>query len=412
MAGSFATPSRFRWLLYTVVALVLGVAVWYFAFRAKPQERRWVQPEWAGKGWPPRVPVRAVVAETQDLAVHLKAIGSVTPLNTVVVRSRVEGQLLRVAFAEGQRVEKGQLLAEVDPAPFRIRVAQAEGQLRQTQARLSTARSDAERLRELHGRNLVTAQELELQEALVAEREGAVAASQAQVDDARLQLAYTQIVAPITGRVGLRRVDPGNLVRESDANGLVAITQVTPIAVSFTVPEVELQKVLDPLRAGEALRVEAWDRSEKTVLADGVLKTVDNQIDTATGTLRLKAEFPNADERLFPNQFVNVRLRVRTLEQAIVIPSAAVQFGARGTYVYVVDAQKKATIRDVVLGPVEGTHQAVSQGLNPGDLVVLEGLDRLREGSEVVLVTDAPAGSVAGAGQPSAGTSTTAAAKP
>ncbi len=397
MSGLTPSRSRFRWLIYTAVALVLGTAVWYFAFRAKPERQQWTQPAWAGKEWPPLVPVRAVAAKPQELAVHLKAIGTVTPLNTVVVRSRVEGQLVRVAFQEGQRVERGQLLAEVDPAPFKIRVAQAEGQLRQTQARLSSARSDVERLRELHGRKLVTAQELELQEALVAEREGAVAASQAQVDDARLQLEYTRIVAPIAGRVGLRRVDPGNLVRESDANGIVAITQTAPISVSFTIPEVELPKVLEPHRSGEALAVEAWDRSETNVLARGLLKTVDNQIDTATGTLRLKADFTNTDERLFPNQFVNVRLRVRTLENALVIPSAAVQFGARGTYVYVINGEKKATIRDVVLGPVEGSQQAVTKGLNPGDLVVLEGLDRLREGSGVVLVDDAPTAAVAGA---------------
>ena len=344
-----------------------------------------VQPAWAGKGWPQRIPVRTVAAAAKNLPVHLKAIGTVTPLNTVIVRSRVEGQLQRVAFEEGQRVEQGQLLAEIDASSFKIQVAQAEGQLQQTIARLNSAKSDLERIQELHARNLVTNQELDLQQALVAEREGAAVASQAQVDNARLQLAYTRIEAPITGRVGLRRMDPGNLVRQGDSTGLVMITQTRPIAVSFTVPEVDLPKVLEPLRAGEALSVEAWDRTESTVLAEGVLKTIDNQIDTATGTLRLKAEFPNENERLFPNQFVNVRLRVRTMEDAIVIPSAAVQFGARGTYVYIVDGEKKAQVRDVVLGPVEGTEQAVLKGLEPGDAVVLEGLDRLREGSEVVV---------------------------
>jgi multidrug efflux system membrane fusion protein len=326
-----------------------------------------------------------VIAESKDLPVYLKAIGTVTALNSVTVRSRVDGQLLRLAFEEGQRVERGQLLAEIDPAPYRIALAQAEGQLKQNVARLDTARSDLERIQNLHTQNLVTTQQLEVQQALVAEREGAVAADQAIVDEARLQLTYTRIEAPIEGRVGLRRIDPGNLVRESDANGIVVITQTKPIFVSFTIPEVDLQAVLEPFRAGEALVVEAWNRSESAILATGVLKTVDNQIDIATGTLRLKAEYPNEDERLFPNQFVNVRMQVRTLRDAIVIPSAAVQFGSRGTYVYIVNEENKAMLRDVVLGPTAGTEQAISKGLQPGEAVVLEGLDRLREGSGVVV---------------------------
>jgi multidrug efflux system membrane fusion protein len=324
----------------------------------------------------------------KDLPVHLKAIGTVTPLNSVVVRSRVDGLLSRIAFEEGQRVERDQVLAEIDPAPYKIALDQAEGQLKQNVARLESARSDLERIQNLHTQNLVTQQQLEVQQALVLEREGAVAADQAMVDEARLQLEYTRVKAPIAGRVGLRRIDAGNLVRESDANGIVVITQTRPITVSFTIPEVDLQSVLDPFRAGEVLAVEAWNRSETSVLATGFLKTVDNQIDIATGTLRLKAEFTNEDERLFPNQFVNVRMRVRTLDDTIVIPSAAVQFGSRGTYVYVIDAEKKATIRDVVLGPTTGTEQAITKGLNAGDAVVLEGLDRLREGRGVVIAND------------------------
>lgn len=388
MSESPSSRSRARWFLYGAVALVIGFSVWYFAFRAPPARNRYPQPEWAGKEYPPLIPVRTATARLHDLPVHLKAIGTVTPLNTVTVRSRVDGQLLRVAFEEGQRVERGQLLAEIDPAPYRILLAQAEGRLKQSAAQLESARSDLERIVNLHQQNLVTNQQLEIQQALVAEREGAVASVQGQVDDARLQLNYTRIEAPISGRVGFRRVDAGNLVREGDANGLAVITQNRPITVSFTIPEVELQSVLDPYRAGETMTVEAWDRSETAVLATGVLSTVDNQIETATGTLRLKAEFTNDDERLFPNQFVNVRMRVRTLEQAVVIPSAAVQFGSRGTYVYIVDAEQKATVRDVVLGPTEGAHQAVTKGLKPGDAVVLEGLDRLREGSRVIVSND------------------------
>lgn len=386
-----ATPprSRARWFLYLVVAICLAAATWYFAFRAPVERKRPLQPAWAGSGkGQPLIPVRTVVAKSQPLPVHVKAIGTVTASNTVTVKSRVDGQLLRVAFEEGQRVERGELLAEIDPAPYRIRLAQAEGQLQQNQAQLESARSDLERIQKLHEQNLVTNQQLEVQQALVAQRSGAVAANQAQVDDARLQLAYTRVEAPISGRVGLRAVDAGNLVRQSDPNGLAAITQTRPISVVFTIPEVELAKVLEPFRAGETLTVEALDRSESKVLAKGRLKTLDNQIDIATGTLRLKAEFANDNELLFPNQFVNVRMHVRTLDDAIVIPAAAVQFGSRGTYVYVVDATNIARVRDVVLGPNDGTLQAVTKGLSAGDSVVLEGLDRLRDGRGVVVANE------------------------
>jgi multidrug efflux system membrane fusion protein len=342
------------------------------------------------------------VAERRDLPVHLKAIGTVTPLNTVVVRSRVEGQLMRVLFKEGQRVEKGDLLAEIDPAPYRIRLAQAEAQLKQNLAQVQTARNDLQRVRQLHSQALVTQQELEAQQALVSQREAASAADQAAADEARLQLAYTRIEAPISGRVGLRQIDVGNLIRPGDANGLIVITQTRPIAVMFTVPEIDLTKVLEPLRAGEELVAEAWDRSEQNLIASGILRTVDNQIDLATGTLRLKAEFPNEDDRLFPNQFVNVRLRVRVLRDVIVVPAAAIQFGSRGTYVYTVNEQFVATIREVTLGPSDGTWQAVTKGLAPGERVVLEGLDRLRDGRGVTLVDEG--GRVEGTAAPSVGT--------
>ncbi len=389
MSDSSTSRSRARrYFLYAAVVIGLSWATWYFAFRAKPERTRYPQPAWAGTQYPLRVPVRTVAVKLQDLPVHLKAIGTVTPLNTVTVRSRVDGLLLRIAFEEGQRVEQGDLLAEIDPAPYRIRLAQVEGQLQQNAARLASAKSDLERIRNLHTQNLVTNQQLEVQEALVAENEGGLASNQAQVDDARLQLDYTRVVAPVAGRVGLRRVDAGNLVRENDSAGIVVITQTRPISVTFTIPEVDLAAVFEPFRAGEKMTVEAWNRNETAVLATGMLKTVDNQIDIATGTLRLKAEFTNEDEKLFPNQFVNVRMRVRTIGQAVVIPSAAVQFGSRGTYVYIVDENQKAAIRDVVLGPSEGTQQAIVKGLKAGDAVVLEGLDRLREGSNVVIAND------------------------
>jgi len=386
------TPSsRRRWVLYLVGVVLLAGAVWYFAQRPKSSGGGWggANPAWAGNGpGGPAMPVRVARTERRDLSVYLKSIGTVTPLNTVTVRSRVDGQLLRLAFTEGQRVEAGQLLAEIDPEPYRIALAEAEGRQRQNVAQLETAQADLARLRTLFARNLVTSQEMEAQQALVRQREGALAADEAAVAEARLQLAYTRIEAPIAGRSGLRRVDAGNLVRANDANGLVVITQTQPIAVMFTVPEADLARVLEPVRAGEQLEVEAWDRSEQTLIARGQLKTVDNQIDLATGTVRLRAEFANEDEKLFPNQFVNVRLRVRTLREALVIPAAAVQHGSRGTYVYIVNAENRATVRDLELGPTEGADQAVRRGLEAGDAVVLEGIDRLREGRPVVVVDE------------------------
>jgi multidrug efflux system membrane fusion protein len=262
-----------------------------------------------------------------------------------------------------------------------------EGQLRQSESQARTAQSDLERFKQLHAQTLISSQQLEGQQALVSERLGVLAAEQAQVEDARRQLAYTRIEAPIAGRLGLRQVDAGNLVRPGEAGGLVVITQTRPISVMFTIPELDLQKVIEPLRAGEVLTVEAWDRGENVVLATGALRTVDNQIDLATGTLRLKAEFPNTDERLFPNQFVNVRLRVRTLKDAVVIPAVGVQFGSRGPYAFVVGAENKVAVRDLVLGPVDGAMQAVIKGISPGELVVTEGVDRLREGRPVTIIS-------------------------
>jgi multidrug efflux system membrane fusion protein len=395
MSASSAPPSSRRWLIYGSVALVLALGVWYAASRG-PSESAGNRNRWNVRAGNQAVPVRAEVARLEPFAVYLKSIGTVTPLNTVTVRSRVDGQLQRIAFAEGQRVERGDLLAEIDPATYRIRLAQTEGQQQQNAAQVQTARSDLQRFEQLFAQNLITRQELELQQALVASREGALAATQAQVETARLELSYTRIAAPISGRLGLRQVDPGNLIRAGDSNGLVVITQTAPISVLFTVPEADLQQVLDGLRAGDALVVEAWDRNERGLLATGSLRTVDNQINVATGTLRLRAEFANADDRLFPNQFVNMRLRVLTLPSAIVIPSAAVQFGSRGTYVYVVNERSEAKVRDVVLGPANAMLQTITSGIQAGERVVLEGIDRLRDGRLVTLIdesaTAAPAG--------------------
>lgn len=377
--------SPFRsWLLYGAAIAVFGLGVWYFGFRTE-LPKMGVNP-WRSRGGNQPAPVRAVEATKTSLPVHLRAIGTVTPLNTVIVRSRVEGQLLRVHFEEGQQVQEGSLLAEVDPLPYKLKLAQAEAKQRSDAAQLQNARADLERTKLLFAQNLVTQQQLEAQQALVADREGVLAADQSLVEDARRQLDYTRIESPISGRLGLRQMDAGNVVRPTDPSGIVVITRLKPINVLFTVPEIDLQKVLEPLRAGQTLSVEAWDRGENALLASGILRTIDNQIDLATGTLRLKAEFDNADEKLFPNQFVNVRLRVKVIEDAVIIPSAAVQFGSRGTYVYVVDAEGKARVRDVVLGPSDSARQSVAKGLEVGEKVILEGLDRLRDGRPVSLL--------------------------
>jgi len=339
---------------------------------------------WGGSGGPrPATPVRVVTAAQEDLTLRLKALGTVTPLNTVTVRPRVEGELLRIAFDEGQQVEAGQLLAEIDPEPFRIRLAQAQGQQQQNLAELDNARRQLQRYTDLQAGSFVSAQDLSDQQARVRQFEGRRDSDQAAVDEARLQLQYTRITAPVAGRVGLRAVDVGNMIRTGDE--IVTITQTHPISVLFTIPEQELPAVIAATREGPALAVEAWDRGERQLVARGRLASVDNRIDTDTGTVRLRALFDNVGDVLFPNQFVNVRLDV-SRRRALVIPDAAVQFGNTGTYVYVIDDELVTHIRPVLLGAGDGGKAAVIDGLNAGERVVLEGLDRLREGAKVEIV--------------------------
>lgn len=380
----FASVNRLsrgqRWLAAIALVIVL-LLIWFFGLRATPEKKPPPPNPWMGP-----TPVHVVEVTKEDLKVHIKAIGSVVPLNTVTVRSRVEGQLLSVVFNEGQQVKAGDLLAEIDPAPYKVRLAQAEGTLQETRAQLKNAEEDLRLYERLITQQSIAKQQFDKQQALVDQLRGTLKNHTAQLDDARLQLSYTRITAPITGRLGLRRVDVGNLVKTGDADGLVTITQTQPIAVSFTIPENQLVAVRGAYRAAEeasaALPVEAWDRSEQSLLATGNLTTLDNQIDASTGTLRMKAEFDNTDDSLFPNQFVNARLHLSTLDGAVTIPVDAVQYGSKGTYVYVVE-EGKAQMRPIKLGALEGARTSVLEGLTEGEQVVLEGIDRLWPGKDV-----------------------------
>jgi multidrug efflux system membrane fusion protein len=385
-----APRRRGWWLAAALLLIVAGALAWYFYAPGKPAE-----PQRRGKGGPNAASrplfVATAPAATADVGVYLTGLGTVTPLHTVTVRSRVEGQLLRVAFREGQMVKAGELLAEIDPRPFQVQLTQAEGQMARDQALLRNAQLDLERYRTLFEQDSVARQQLDTQAALVRQYEGAVKSDQGQIDNARLQLTYARITAPVSGRIGLRQVDPGNIVRASDPNGIVVITQLQPISVIFTIPEDQVSAVMKRMRAGEKLPVEAWDRAEKNKLATGALVTVDNQIDPTTGTVKLRAQFRNEEFLLFPNQFVNARLLVEVLDNATVIPGAAVQRGAQGTFVYVVQPDRTVAVRPVKLGPPQGERVAVSEGVKPGEVLVVDGADKLREGARVQLPGDAPA---------------------
>ena len=379
-----ATPRRRTTWVFWVVGLLLLAFVGYRVL-GRSEEPKASAPT-GGKAVAPPVPVVAIAARQGDMPIYLSALGTVTAYNTVTVKSRVDGQIVNVAFTEGQLVKEGDLLVEIDPRPFQVQLAQAEGQMARDRAQLEVAKRTLQRNKELLEQGIIARQMYDDQQATVGQYEGAVQVDQALIDQAKLQLTYSRVTAPIGGRVGLRRVDVGNVVHANDTQGLLVITQVQPITVLFTVPEDDLRAVLEKSRAGgAALVVEAYDRAGQKLLATGSLQSTDNQIDPATGTTRLKAVFDNADQALFPNQFVNVRLLLDVRKDAVIVPGAAVQRGKDGTFVYVVKADATVEVRPVETGPSAGGETAITSGLAAAEQVVVDGVDKLRAGSPVKL---------------------------
>jgi len=382
--------SRWIWLLIVVCIAAAGYKIFLMqtanltAARAKTQNDA-QRP----------LPVVAMEARKANMDVNLRGLGTVIPVNTVTVRSQVSGQLLRVHFEEGQIVEAGRLLAEIDPRPFEVQLMQAEGQLARDEALLKNAESDLVRYKLLLSQDSIADQQVTTQESLVQQYKGAVITDRGQIANAKLQLTYSRVVAPISGRIGLRLVDQGNMIQSNDVNGMAIITQLQPVTVVFAVPQDNLPAIMKRLRTGEVLPVSAYSQDGKAILAKGTLLAVDNQIDTTTGTVKLKAKFDNKNNELFANQFVNVIMKVDILSGVTVMPTAAIQRGSIGTFAYVVKEDKSVNVRPLQLGPTESENVAVLSGLTPGELVVVIGGDKLREGTRVEIVTNGAAGTPA-----------------
>jgi len=373
-------------ILWLIPILLIGSAAFWFYNKPVDQPgKSGLSKHGNGDGKP--LPVQAAAAKIGDIDVSINALGTVTARTTATVKSRVDGLLLRVPFREGQLIKAGGLLAEIDPRPFQVLFDQAKGQLIRDQALLDEAKLDLDRYRGLLAKDSIAKQQVDVQEALVRQDEGTVKTDKAQLDNAQLNLDFTHITAPVSGILGLRQVDAGNMIHAADATGLVVITQTQPIYVVFTITADDISAVVAHMRTSEALSVDAFDRDGKIKLASGKLLTIDNQIDVTTGTVKLKAEFTNADSKLFPNQFVNARLHVNTLHKAVLIPAAAIQRGTQGTYVYVVGQDQSVSVRPITLGPVSGDIVAVEKGLVDGEQVVTDGTDKLREGAKVEVTT-------------------------
>jgi multidrug efflux system membrane fusion protein len=383
-ASASPRSSKGRWVWLVVLALAAG-AVYYFwpnikAFTSAPAPTTGTG---KGRGRGGITPVDAIRAKKGNIGIYFTGLGAVTPIYTDLVRSRVDGELMRVNFKEGQLVKKGDLLCEIDPRPFQVQLDQAQGQLLHDQALLKNAHVDLDRYKVLLDQQAIPQQQYVTQEALVTQYEGTLKTDQANIDSAKLNLTYAHITAPIDGRVGLRLVDPGNIVHASDTTGLVVITQIDPISVIFTIAEDQLPQVAEKMHAGAHLQVAAWDRENKTMLGQGTLETIDNQIDPTTGTLRLRATFENKGGKLFPSQFVNARLLVEQKTGVVLVPNEAIQRNTNSTYVWLVQPDNSVTVRTVTVGVTEGGQTEIKSGIEAGDLLVTNGVDRLQEKSKV-----------------------------
>ena len=369
-----------RHLLVLVVAVAaLAAAAWLLTPKATPA------PKGRSRSGGGTNSVAATRAQAGEMPIVVNGLGTVTPLATVTVQSQISGQITRISFKEGQMVKRGDPLIQIDPRPYQVALEQAQGALARDLALLENSRIDLKRYEMLFKQDSIAEQQLATQKSVVAQHEGTVQTDRAQIDAARLNLTYCHIVSPVDGRAGLQQVNLGNYVTPATPNGLVVITQIKPIAVVFPLPEDQIQPILEQLHAGKTLTATAYDRSHNIRLAAGTMSTIDSQIDTTTGTLKLKAIFPNGDERLFPNQFVNVDLLLDTLRGATLIPQAGIQRGAPGTYVYVVNEDKTVSVRKVTLGPGDAENVTVASGVTLGEFVVVDGADRLREGAKVAL---------------------------
>lgn len=377
--------SRRRWL-WVLIILLVCVGAYFLWPKANNSKSAATQSKTTGdisKG-AGAIPVVATRVRKGDIGVYLSALGSVTPIYTVSIRSRVDGQLMKVLYHEGDLVHQGDVLVEIDSRPYEVQLTQAEGQLMKDQALLDNSRIDLARYQTLLTQGIIPEQQLATQKALVAQYEGAVKTDQGQIDSAKLNIVYCHIAAPITGRIGLRLVDPGNIVHASDTNALLVITQVQPISVIFPLAEDRLPTVLEKTRSGQRLKVEVYDRDSKVKLAEGSLTTIDNQIDQSTGTVKMRATFDNKDNALFPNQFVNVQLLVEEKHGVALLPTAALQLSTqRSYYVWAVKPDSTVTVRQVGVGTSQGDQSEITSGLSPGDVVVMTGVDKLLEGTKV-----------------------------